>query len=569
MHRGRAASLPPSGAHERPTALVGLMVTHVDEKGARSACYDFSLLPLSPEFQLEFATLFAARATPTGPWRNLPTSKQAFWAIGYFARWLARQERVPINIADIDVATWLRWRMEQMGTVASRRALRLSRMLLLESGRLSPLARRELAKRLPRDKPQESSYSDEELRLVTVAARRVWRIARDRIRHNMRHLARYRSGEFEPGTQDYLIGKILEHVAANGDVPRTMQKDRPPERWVTRALGGGHRDQTWKRLYLDRAEVTAALVLLTCKEGWNETSIQELQVPERIDGGTSRATYRVELEKRRRRPPHRYEVRTLTDTSSDSTARLIRHIVEVTQPARDALAAHGRPTERLLISRRTQGIGVEVEALFEHGLSSHSRNSYNRVSGQPVNLRRVRKAVNNRHRREPNQNSRETHESVYLLRDPHTIRESESLIARGIERALSHAVQALEATIRSEDSVMGEDTPTATCVEPKKSPYSPWGVACGASFLLCLACCNAVVMPRHLGRLAYLHESLASRRDSIPPEAWASDWAAHYARLHSLRTEHYSEGQWQQALATVTEYDRNLVDHLLKGDLDS
>ena len=60
-----------------------------------------------------------------------------------------------------------------------------------------------------------------------------------------------------------------------------------------------------------------------------------------------------------------------------------------------------------------------------------------------------------------------------------------------------------------------------------------------------------------------------SRRDSLPPKVWQDEWAAHYGRLHSLRTEHYTEGQWQQALDNLTDTDRILVDQLLRGDLDA
>ncbi len=569
MPKGRPASLPPAGGHQRPAVLVGLVVTHIDEKGTKAASYDFSTLPLAAQFQLELATVFAARTNPTGQWRNLPTSKEGFWTILFFARWLAKQDRVPTSVADLDAATWSRWRLAQTsGTTAGLKAVRLTRMFLLDSGLLSPKTRGVVSKRIPRNKPQESSYSDDELLEVRVAAHRVWRTARDRIRRNLNHLYCYRAGDFEPGTEDHLLGMALEHIAMEGDVPRNNGRNPAPAAWVTRALGGGHRNQTWKRLYLDDGEVTAVLVLLACKEGWNETSIRELEVPERVDGGSATPVYRVELEKRRRRPPHRYETRTLTDSAPDTTARLLGHILEVTQPARNVLRAHGHPTNRLLISHSTCATGAQVRDMFVEGLGSHSRDSFANASGRTVNLRRIRKAVNNRHRRQPNQNSRETHESIYLLRDPHTFRESEALIARGIERAIAHA-ETVEAAVKPDNSDMGDDTPTATCTDAEKSPYSPWGVACAASFLLCLACQNAVVMPKHLGRLAYLYQSLTNRRASLPPDVWQDEWAAHYCRLHSLRTEHYTEGQWQQALDNVTDNDVALVTHLLKGDLDA
>lgn len=568
MPRGRTATLPPEEGHERSAVLTGLVVTHVNEKGTETARYDFSRLPLPLQFQNELATVFAARAKTTGKWRNIPSSSQAFWALIAFARWLAEREPVPASIAELDAATWTRWRMAKMGNVGARRYIRLTRMLLLESLLLRPETRREVIKRVPRDKPQETSYSDEELRQIAVAARRVWRPARDRVRRNVDHLRRYRNGEFHSDTREYLIGKALDHIAVDGDVPRINRQDRAPEQWVRKALGGGSREFTWKRLFLDQSEVMAAVVLLACKEGWNETSIQEMTVPERIDGNSPQPMYRVALEKRRRQPPHRYETRTLTDTAPDTTARLLSHVIEVTQPARDLLAAQGLATDRLLIHHRTLALRAGVPDLFVEGLGTNPRDGFAKASGQSVNMRRIRKAVNNRHRRRPNQNSRETHESVYLLSDSHTIEESEELIARGIERAVSHA-ERVNATVRPADGNIGEDTPTAACTRSYESPFSSWGVACTASFLLCLACQNAVVMPKHIGRIAYLYQCLSNRRDSIPPDQWESEWSAHYGRLHNLRTEHYSEGQWQQALDNLTESDRALVDHLLKGNLDT
>jgi len=568
MSKGRPASLPPGGRHQRPAVLSGLVVTHVNEKGTRSAEYDFARLPLTPEFRLEWATVFARRANPTGAWRNLPSSKQGYWAISYFARWLAKRERVPRSIAELDAATWLEWRLGQAGTTAARRAVRLTRMLLLESELLTHDTRRVVSKRAKKDQATEASYDEDELRALTVAARRIWRIARDRIRANKAHLRAYRAGQFALDTDEELLGRALDRIAVDGDVPRTNWHDRAPVPWASRALGGGHRDRTWKRLYLDDAEVMAALVLLACKEGWNQTSIQELKVPERIDGGSAQPVYRVELEKRRRRPPHRYETRTLTDSKPDSTARLLGQIIEVTQPARDALSAHGLSTDRLLVGHRVRSLGGTAAEMFQLGVGGHARENFRLASGQTVNLRRVRKAVNNRHRREPNQNSRETHESIYLLRDPQTISDSEDLIARGLERAVEHA-RTGEVTVETNDSDWGMDTPTSACVDVERSPFSPWGVPCTASFLLCLACHNAVVMPKHLGRLAYLYECLNSRRTSLPPDVWVSEWQAHFERLHSLRTEYYNHAQWQSALDTLTDADRATVDHLLKGNLDA
>lgn len=572
MSKGRPATLPPQGGHSRPENMSGLVVRHVNEKGDESAEYDFAALPLPPALQRDLAEVFAARARSTGAWRSLPSSQQAFWSLKIFARWLVDHDEVPGSISELTRASWVQFRLATINnTSGTLRALRITRMLLLESGKLRGEARTEVVRRIPKEVAEESAYTDDELRRVTIAARSVFRAARERIRTNLTHLRRFRDGAFEAGTTEHALGEALEIIAATGDAPRIWHlRDRPVVWSVAVVLGGQGKENTWKRLYLDHAEAAAALVLLACKEGWNETSIAELSVPTRIDGTaitSTSLTYRVELEKRRRRAPHRYETRTLTDTGADSTARLLAQIVEITQPARDLLSAHGNQTDRLLISRKNR-IASRADQMMAKGLAPGAKNMLAHSTGVLVSLRRVRKAVNTRHLRQPNQNSRATHDSVYLLRDPGVFADVEPVIAAGVTKAISHASQTTKVLL-DDDRSLGEDTATATCVDFERSPYSPWGVECRASFLLCLACHNAVVMPRHLGRLAYLHEALGNLSLSLPAETWARDWANHYDRLHGLRTLHYSDAQWVAALESITDTDRNIVDGLLRGDFDT
>jgi hypothetical protein len=77
-----------------------------------------------------------------------------------------------------------------------------------------------------------------------------------------------------------------------------------------------------------------------------------------------------------------------------------------------------------------------------------------------------------------------------------------------------------------------------------------------------------VVHPGHHPRLACLHEALASLRSVLPPAAWAADWRDACDRLHDLR-QRVGEGPWAQALARVTDADREIVSHLLTGSLDT
>ena len=577
MTRGRPASQPAEG-HRRPRVLTSLLVLHVNEKGDGQREYDFGTLPLPPGLQEQLADLFANCVKPTGAWRNLPSGRQGWTAIGTFARWMAEQDPVPESIGDINAALWLRFRVSRPDTVGGRRALRVSARLLRDHPDLPATTAKEMRRRVARDEAVEDSYNDTELRELEAAAKRVFRDAEKRILTNLRHLDRFRAGEFEGGSQDHLLGELLEHLAQTGDVPHlhASSGSRFLAKAHQEALGGGSREFTWKRLFLDAAEVAAVAVLIAAQEGWNQTSILELDTPAEVSGNLEQPVYRIELEKRRRRPPHRYETRNLTDGGPGSTGRLIRRVLVVTEPARAQSVMRSEPTPKFLSYHVTDKL-CEVDGrsctAIPGGLISDTVcaevliNAFTQRAGQRVNFRRLRKAVNARHLRQPNQNKRDTHDSVYVLTDPHTYAENEDLIARGLERAVEHASK-VEALVRDHDSEDVDDTVTAGCTDTLQSPFSPWGVPCEASFLLCLACSNAVVMPRHLPRLAYLYECLVVIRGSIAPERWERIWAANFARLHSLRTEHYSESQWVQALDQVADVDRALVDQLLRGEFD-
>lgn len=575
MSRGRAAVLP-EGEYRRPDVLQGLVVVHVNEKGDRAARYDFGTLPVPAGLQRELAGLVADRVRPTGPWRNLPTSRQGWQMVGQFTRWLAEQEKAPARVADVDRATWLRWTMSRPNTPGGRRAVRVVSLVLLGHDDLPAGTRREMARRQPDDQPAEPSYDDEELSRIAGHARRIFGPAERRIAQNVAHLEAFRSGRFTEGSDDFRLGQALEVLAATGDVPHgrwPASGSRYVPREVAAVLGGSVAQVTWKRLFLDDYEGFAAVVLLACEQGWNYTTIAELRTPTDTGGGADRV-YSVQLEKRRRHAPHRYETRTLPDDGPRSGGRLLTRILAATAPARGLRTATGAPTDRLflfhprIVQGARAGTAAAADYVKDEFSDDHPQLRWRADTGGRVNFRRIRKTVNVRHRRRPNQNSQDTHDATYVLTDPHTAVEAEAVIARGIGNAIDHAQQVVAAVVDRDDTASA-DTATAACTDHSRSPFSAWGVSCTASFLLCLACTNAVVMPRHLGRLAYLREALQQLRGSVPPADWQQDWAPHYARLEDLCTHHYSDAQWKQALDSLTDTDRELVHTLLNGELDA
>ncbi len=174
-------------------------------------------------------------------------------------------------------------------------------------------------------------------------------------------------------------------------------------------------------------------------------------------------------------------------------------------------------------------------------------------------------------RREPAQHSQDTHDRVYVLPDHRVQAEAAEVIAAGAEDAADRCHKAVLAAQLRERPVPGDAaTVTADCSAYHDSPWpSPGG--CRASFLTCLtclACPSARVHPGHHPRLAHLHEALASLRSVLPPAAWAADWRDAHDRLQDLR-QRVGEGPWAQALARVTDADRELVSCLLTGSLDT
>jgi hypothetical protein len=322
-----------------------------------------------------------------------------------------------------------------------------------------------------------------------------------------------------------------------------------------RALGGTGPQHTWARLFLTLPEAAALAVLLVCDQGWNRSVLDVMTVPDDMPGAGEDGldVYRAGIVKRRRPARARYSSANLPDTGPGSPGRLIRQAIEATQPARIALAALGAPADRLLVSRRDQFRGRQD--MFCLGAPPGDSMRRWAVSagpdGQPlqVSLRRLRRTVQVLIRREPAQNSQQTHQSVYVLRDPAALAEAEQVTAQGLTDAVSHA----RATIKmrmlldagpgrtaSLEQALADgalDTATGACLDFTNSPSGQPGQPCTASFLDCLACSNAVATRRHLPRLAWLHRALDELRATVPPATWEQDWQAHLASAEELAGE--------------------------------
>lgn len=576
--RGRPAALPPQDeGHRRPPVVDAsqLIVRHLNEKGDGERFYDFGRLPVAEPMQRSLAVLFARRVGTEGPWRNLDSSREGWTLLGTFCRFLSQQDAPPRDLPELTAAHWAAWQVSRPRNSMGHHQISKVAAFLRDEVRLPAATLTSLPRRgRPKEAVRETAYTPEEFEQIRTAATRSFRAALHRIRDNQQHLQQWREGRFAPRSDPWLVGEALEELARTGDVPHYHRADgiRTVSHRHARALGGWRAEFTWHRLYLTSREAVSLIVLLIAAHGWNATSVSELGLPSTYPdpGLDGTVVYRLELEKRRRRPPHRYETRNLADWGAASPGRLITHAIEATGPARSLLAATGAPTGRLVVwhaagwPNGTQ----DTASMFRVGLTNDTQIRGWDLGPHPrLNLRRLRKTVVGQHHRSATQHSQDTHDSVYVLPDPQTRERAIPVISQGIAEALEHARATFRA--RLEEDAAGADTVTACCTDYTHSPFSPHGSPCRASFLLCTACPNAVVTKRHLPRLARLHQVLDALRGVVPAAVWDHEWREHFERLADLKATGVTAGEWTDALSAVTAGDRSAIDQLLHRRFDT
>ncbi|GAA1963469.1 hypothetical protein [Catenulispora subtropica] len=572
MKSGSWATMP-SFDHRRvpPLPPDSLVVRHVEESGRTARDYDFGELPVPEPLRRSLAELFASRVGPDGTWRQLISSREVWVYLTMFCRFLADQDEPVNDVEDISAAVWAAFRLSRPSNTSGGKQVVKIQALLRGHPRLPAETRELMAKRGVYQKAKETAYSPEEFdRIKTVVTRR-FRTALFRIRENQQHLDRWRAGEFAADSDQWRLGAELDHIARTGRAATYVGKDGRM-RVTTQAgriLGGTNAEATWKRLFLDSEEGAALIMLMIATYGWNSTTVQELEVPEPSPdaGADGQLIYRLELQKRRRHIPNRYETRNLADFGADSPGRLITQAIEATAPARSALAALGRPSNHLVLWHSAW----MDEAMFRTGLPENVIEHMQEEMGleRPANARRLRKTVLIG-KREPVLQSQDVHDSVYVVSDPRTAAEAAEVIEAGIGEAVQVAQTAFAAKVSRSDVPADMDTATACCTDYTASPFGGSGSPCRASFLLCTGCPNAVVTLRHLPRLAYLLSALSDLSSVLPSPVWEADWRGHHRRLLELRARpEFTDTEWSDALEQATGEDREIIDTLLNRGFDA
>lgn len=569
--RGRSAALPPADHAAAPVVdpLNGLVVHHRNRDG-HVKNFDFSTLPVAEPMQRSLATAFAAavkgRSSHETPARRFRELKQ-------FVEFASQCERPPHDLDELTATLVKAWWFQLKDSPGGRATFQSVTALLRKDPRVHTGAvAEELARRVPTLPRQRMSYAATELDQIRLEARRTFRSALLRIEENAAYLERWRAGAIAPGDRDWRHGEGLDILARTGDLPRYVDGSLLSR--YERAMGGRTATKTWKRLFLDRLEATSLGVLLMAEFGWNLAVINAMPTPTTAPdpGRDGRPTYTISIKKYR---GDRFETENVTDTGADSPGRLITKALQATRFAR-AVAHDLDPGTDRFLAWRARPLGRPAKNTERRlvvgpivlGLDRDAPTGWGKVTGTGSPFRRGRRTVVVT-RGEPSQHTQETHERRYVLPDQRVQEEAAPIIAAGAAAALAHArktvgLAARLSEVRDPDH---RETVTADCSGTEGSPAPLPDGGCGASFVLCLACENALVHVDHHPRLVLLHQALAQARSVLHPARWDQNWSETHARLEHLRRK-IGDGGWNHAHARITETDREIVDDLLSGDLN-
>ncbi len=596
VRRGQAKAALPSSDYARPasTDSTGLVVTVFGESGGVEASFDFSGLTGSVELRRAFAGALDARSGPGGAWRSGETARNGYWALRAFLEYLSAAEHAPATAGEITPAAWRAWRLSLPNNHTSRNRVAILRTLLPFVAGL-PTETLQASDRRVAQGPAttETAYSYPQLQEIKSKATATFNTALVRIRTNREHLRCFYAGEYPEGGTDWLVGEALDAILQTGDVPRSGKHRDIPWRYA-QALGGRGAKRTWQRLYLTGTEAFALAVLLVASESWNRSVLHRMAIPDHDPAaGDNLDVHLVEIHKRRRPVRLRYTTNNLVDTGPETPGRLMSQAIEATEVARATLELLGRPTDRLLVSRRACAVddlfcpGVPGAAMGARWAGEAKLATPDGAPFPTVSLRRIRRTVQVLIRKQPAQNTSSTHDSVYLLGEPATRAEARKTIATGLADALDHARvivkmrtvlgdDANELLELSDDPELAKavrdgdfDTATAACTDFFHSPFAEPGRPCTASFLWCLRCENAIATRRHLPRLVYLHRALNELRATLEPAVWDQDWREHFLLLHHLLAQHTTPAEQDGAVLVVADADRSMIDRLLQRGLDA
>jgi hypothetical protein len=585
VSRGTRAALP-EGPYERPPAVgADLVVRAVGEDGQDNGTYDFASLPGDRALWEPLAQAFGARTGSGGAWRRKATARNGWLAVRRFVRWMVREYPEVSDLGSLTKAMWDQFLLSMSPAVRNSHG-RALRGLLLDTSVLSAKTSRAVKRPIPvYVAAVQRSLSEAEMQVVQRRALKTLIVAERRIRKGWGLVEGYLRGSLTAGSKEERWGRLLVHVVENHDVPR-YRGTTMPTKDVQRLLGGTANSMlAFARLYLTAEEAAAAAIGFAFHEGLNKSVLFGLQRsdvtrPDAQDGSEQRI-FRVAMDKPRR-GDQRFDSMNLVDTSKHSSAYLLGLLISATEPGRRQLADLGLPHDDLILclplgmqGRKDRNgppltsSGVADGDVIEKALRRWAKSL---PAGFPaVHFQAAHRSHTTQRR--PQGHTEATNIEVYRLNDARVREAQAPIIANGVQDAFD----AMEARVLNTDASAALDIPddvaaaidagdldtaTASCTDHEHSPFDD-GRSCTASFLSCLGCRNAVVVPRQLPRLLYLHQRLEGLRGNVNENLWTRHYAAHWMRLTHLLNTKFTPAERTAAERQITDLDRAIIDSLL------
>lgn len=519
--------------------------------------------PCEIGLRVQLADAFEALTGVNGTWKSAYTARGNYVAIKEFARWCGDND--VRELSELSPNRWNTYllhlaekpaknnsRRRQVGAV--RQALRRY------PRRLHPGLPRSLNRRLPlRDGDESQPFDMDVFDAILGAATAAVNAEYRRIRPNLLLLK-------QPDTKDRSPQK-----QAQADALRELAATGAPQSDVGRkALGITVSDRRSSgvqkgrpMLFVSYEGAVAIAVLIACLEGANFTQINERKAPSGAPGlGVAEEISTVEDEKRRRRSDP-YEAHAIPK----NTRRAMTKIIEMTQPARDYLAAHDLPgADRVIVYWPAIGGGAAPQVgLRPTEVSKGYRLGWWPNKNVPVSFNRIRKTVRVLIDRTPQGHSRATWSSHYVRASEV---ERERLMAEAVETGLWAVIENAETHLKMRferaNTPSDIDTTIGGCIDFEHHPLT--GESCGDDFLLCLQCTHAFATPRHLPRLIELRHQLEAIASTDGPD-WTDFRATAYGCLLALLDDRtlITAAEYRVADGVITDEDRAEINLLLNG----
>lgn len=581
-------TMPAMGYH-RPgrTDPKGLVVSVIGINGKEAGPFDFNLAPAHGQTRQQLIAAFVVATAADGRWRSAESMHTAYGAAVAFLRSLDRLGISVTSLADFGPEHWWAWRSDQESRNRWPGSVNLMRVLLKDAPEIGDLTRRAMSQRThkPRKRLYES-YSVEEFDSIRRRAGVLVRACERRISANSAALQRYRDG-YE-GDEPVLShdgvsksrGDLLEQLVQEG----RLRLGKEGTRQAAAALGTANLHPTYA-LFPTKGELISVMVALVCDRGYNLSTLQSMTIPDLASGNSGDEVLVAHVDK-----PRRGRQRHFTNSFTGPHAHTLRSAVTITAPARECLERLGHATDQLLVAGTSHGVTNHPTKMFITGGYTHGNAV--RQWDQAADLRnsdgsgllhlhfgrlRLSEQVINR---KSSQNSPAVSEDVYRLPDRLTARMHHDVILDGQAEAVEHATNTVRLKYGPENDLglpvetaralgAGQlDTAASACLDFTHSPFSLAGEPCTASFLMCLACSNAVATPAHLPRLVLLSEALDNLA-SVAPVQFNARYREHRERLENLLDTNTTKAERIKARNAATDGDRAMIERLLNRGLDT